>query len=49
MNKKLIFVIQIDADIKYEYRIRLAFKYIQDKIANVFKGHMQSDEVKLQD
>ena len=49
MTKKLIFVIQIEADIKYEYCIRKAFKYIQDKIVNVFKGHMQADEVKLQD
>lgn len=49
MNKKLVFVIQIDADIKYEYRIRAAILYIQNKIIKVFKGHMQLDEVKVQD
>lgn len=49
MNKKMVFVIQIDADVKYEYPIRAAFKFIQDKIVNEFKGHVKADEIKLQD
>jgi hypothetical protein len=49
MNKKIVMVVQIDADVKYEYPIRAAIKYLQDRIVALYKGHMQIDEVKLQD
>jgi len=47
--KKLIFVIQIDVDGKYEEQIRHAFYYIEQKIVNLFKGKMKFDEVKVDD
>ena len=45
--KRLIFVLVIDVDEKYELSIHTALEYVKTKVETLFKGHMKIDEVKV--
>jgi hypothetical protein len=49
MNKKLIFVLQIEVDDGFEGNVRKALNYFKERVESLVNGHVKMDEVKLQD